>query len=62
MLILCVGFPDFIFSLSMGENMAKKTVAEQTVCPFTLDPFKDCTIRKASCKEICPFTLEPCFL
>lgn len=55
------GMPGLCF-FALRENMGKKIVNEQKRCPFTLDPFEECSIRIIVGKKPCPFTFEPCLL
>ncbi len=34
---------------------------EENFCPFTLEPFEDCSVSRKENNKICPFALEPCF-
>jgi hypothetical protein len=33
---------------------------KEAMCPFTLELFKNCYIRRKFGKKICPFSFEPC--
>jgi hypothetical protein len=45
----------------MKVKMPVKLGDEQAICPFTIEPSGDCTVKKSTFKRTCPFTLEPCF-
>ena len=45
----------------MKVKMPIKILEEQAICPFTIEPSRDCTVKKSTFKRTCPFTLESCF-
>ena len=45
----------------MKVKMPIKIRDEQAICPFTIEPSRDCTVNKSAFKRTCPFTLESCF-
>jgi len=42
--------------------MPTKAIQREEICPFTLEPYRNCYISKnLNGEEICPFMLEPCY-